>query len=526
MNKVCVLWVSFLLLGQFCIAGENQFLVYFNTKPNAQTDLQQPDLLFSQKSLQRKQTLNIAITEEDCPVYTPFLDSLRNKGAVVRSSSKWLNAAYISFDESQISVIESLSFVKSVTKPLLSSSGSVLKKVQLDEVQEMVDPTLDLMEIRTVQSWGFLGQNIEIAVFDGGFYGYENLNAEMKLGEIYNFVDLEKTAVQGLQEHGTNALSLIAGNKSGYFTGIAPKATFHLFVTEDEKGEHVGEEFNWLVAAEKVDSIGVEVVSSSLGYSNFDVSSFDHVYADYNTQKAIVSFAAHKLYEKGVLVVNSVGNENGSAWKYEVFPADDEHVISAGGIKFDKSIASFSSLGYPETGIIKPDVVCQGQNVPLLDSQGIIKHSNGTSFSCPQIAGFLVLVKQAFPNLSNDEIKTLLYKCADRNANPDLTFGYGIPSVKKFFELADPNYLPNFSSLKISNPVSKGNTRVFVPTDLLNEQAIIYVYSNTGGFVKQLSALLSERITSLDLGLEDQTGLYLVEIRTSKSNTVLKLISY
>jgi len=512
------------LFGQIGFSLDNQFLVYFKDKPSAQTDLAHPELLFSEKSWLRKQNLQITITEEDCPVYKLYLDSLKSKGALIRSSSKWLNAAYISFDETKIESIKNLPFVKSVSEALLLY-GPAFRKAKLENVQEAVDPTLDLMEIRDVQDWGFLGENIEIAFFDGGFYGYENLNSEFKLGESYNFVNLKNNVVQGVEEHGTNALSLVAGNKADNFTGIAPKAKFHLFVTEDVENEHVGEEFNWLVAAEKVDSIGVDVVSSSLGYYSFDVSSFNHTYQDYNTQKAIVSFAAHKLYEKGVLVVNSVGNENGSSWKYEVFPADDEHVISVGGVKLNKEIASFSSLGYPETGIIKPDVVCQGQNVPVLNSLGEIENTNGTSFSCPQIAGFLALVKQAFPSLSNDEIKSRLYQCADRSSTSDYTYGYGIPSLKKFFELTDPTYLPDFSSISISNPVSKGKTTLFLPSDLILENAQIYVYSSTGAFIKQVSTTITDRNMSVDLNLE-QTGLYILEIKTSKSSSVLKLVSY
>jgi len=234
--------------------------------------------------------------------------------------------------------------------------------------------------------------------------------------------------------HGMSCLSTIAANLPGLFVGTAPKSSFYLYRTEDISGEYPIEEQNWVAAAEKADSLGVDVFSVSLGYTTFDNSSFNHDYTDMNGNTTIISKGCDLAAKKGILVVVAAGNEGNGAWKYITAPADADSVLAVGAVNTARQVAGFSSYGPSSDGQIKPDVAAVGQGAVIANQNtGGPVFNNGTSYACPIMAGIVSCLWQAFPEVNNMTIIDEVRKSSDRANMPDDRTGYGVPNAKKAF---------------------------------------------------------------------------------------------
>jgi subtilisin family serine protease len=231
--------------------------------------------------------------------------------------------------------------------------------------------------------------------------------------------------------------SILAANLPGVFVGSAPEADYYLYRTEDVKSEFPVEEQNWIAAAEKADSLGIDIISSSLGYTTFDDPAFNYGYDDMNGKNTIVTRGAALASRKGILVMNSAGNSGTNSWKFIGAPADGEQVLAVGAVNITRQVAPFSSYGPTFDQRIKPDIVSVGWGTALINGSGLPASGNGTSFSNPNIAGLIACLWQAFPEMRNNEIIDAVRKSGDMYANPDSRSGYGLPNMQKAYGILE-----------------------------------------------------------------------------------------
>ncbi len=285
---------------------------------------------------------------------------------------------------------------------------------------------------------GFHGEGITIAVLDAGFQNYKAnpaFDSIRLLGQVLGEADYVTNdgSVNEDHSHGAMCLSTIAANEPGQMIGTAPKAKFWLLRTEDANSEYPVEEQNWVAAAEFADSAGADMISSSLGYSDFDAPSLSLGYAQRNGKTSMISIGANLAVKKGMLVTNSAGNSGGDTddGKYVLCPADADSVLSIGAIDINGNIAYFSSWGPNSAGQLKPNVVSVGYNTVIANIiTGAPSYGSGTSFSNPNLCGLVACLWQAFPEFSSVEIMNAVQRSSSKYNSPDNRFGYGIPNMR------------------------------------------------------------------------------------------------
>jgi hypothetical protein len=428
-----------------------------------------PAAYLSAKSISRITRYNIAIDSTDLPVTPRYLDSIRSvPNVTILNTSKWLNQVAIrTTDPNAIIKINSFPFV-SGTNPLAArllirnpfdisaeklkitpSTGSLQRTGNNNRVTGLnYGNSLGQINIHNGQflhDYGFLGQNMTIAILDAGFNTYltnpgiDSLRINNQIKATWDFVANE-ASVNEDDAHGFYCLSIIGANKPGQMIGTAPKADFYLYRTEDVSSEYPVEEQNWIAGAERADSIGVDVFSTSLGYIDFDNAIFDYSYPMRNGNTAMITRGADLAAKKGILVCNSAGN-NGNGlggfvdYKYVAVPADGDSVLAVGACNVSGAIAAFSAWGPNSNGKIKPNVTSVGVGTSFINTGGTPSNGNGTSFSNPNIAGLITDLWQAFPELSNMEMIGITQESSHIFSAPDGRFGYGIPNMKKAFIL-------------------------------------------------------------------------------------------
>ena len=382
------------------------------------------------KVLKRRARYTIPIDQTDLPVNPAHIDSIRLSGNVtILNISKWLNQVCISTsDATALTKINSLSFVMASAPIAARPQPMIITPVnkQLDPPNETTPNTpataqkpVDLYnygsayaQIHThnaefLHNHGFSGKGMQLALMDAGFFNYKTLptfDSIRKNNQIlgtWDFVANEESVNED-HAHGMTCFSTIAANLPGSFVGTSPKSSFYLFRTEDISSEYPIEEQNWLAAAEKADSLGVDVFSVSLGYNYFDNSVFNYTYSKMDGNTTLISRACDLAAKKGILVVAAAGNDGNTSWKYITTPADADSVLSVGAVNAARQTAVFSSYGPSSDGQIKPDVAAIGQGAVIADqTTGAPTYGNGTSYACPIMAGIVSCLWQAFPEVNN-----------------------------------------------------------------------------------------------------------------------------
>ncbi|RPD45780.1 T9SS C-terminal target domain-containing protein [Hymenobacter sediminis] len=429
-------------------------LIYFKDKAGTPHSTAQPQTFLSARAVQRRQRQNIPVLPRDLPVNPTYVQQVKAvPGAQLWYTSRWFNAAVVACDSATLQQVQALPFVRSArtlnrslpTPPKRVEGGTTPATQAKGTRSQYGIAYTQAQMIGAVQMHdaGFRGEGMQIAVFDAGFPGVDTapafaaLRNEQRLVSTFNFV--EKTpAVYQRNNHGTHCLSTMAANESGVYIGTAPKASYHLFITEDIYSEHPVEEVNWLLAAEQADSAGVDVISSSLGYNTFDSPSRDYTYADLNGRTAISTRAATIAARVGMLVVNSAGNEGNSSWRNITAPADADSILTVGAVDSLLVRASFSSFGPTADGRIKPNLSTMGFQTAIVSPSGNVTRGNGTSYSCPVLAGMAAGFWQANPTLTAQQIISLLQRSGTQAATPDNALGYGIPNFARAYNLANP----------------------------------------------------------------------------------------
>ncbi len=426
-----------------------KYRIVFTDKNNSPFHITAPLAYLSQKAIDRRTAQGILIHEKDIPVNQAYIDSVHACGARLIHVSKWFNAVTVEVQhDSILEKIARLTFVRKNTQLLTTSRSSDETYrggiMEADENHAFnYGPSLwqtAMLNGHILHESGFTGRNIVIAVIDAGFLNADTLLAFEHLwenGQILGYRDYVDPGNDVFREssHGMAVLSLIGGSLPGQLTGTAPDASFWLLRAEDVSTEYIIEEDNWIAAAEFADSAGADIISTSLGYNNFDDPSQDHSYADMDGNSTRISQAADIAAAKGILVVVSAGNEGMKPWHYISAPADADSVISVGAVDFSKTITNFSSRGPTSDQDVKPEVAAMGADNYVAGSYGGVTTGNGTSFAAPIIAGLSACLLQANPGISAMDLRNAIIRSADQYSNPDDSYGYGIPD----FNLAHMN---------------------------------------------------------------------------------------
>lgn len=284
---------------------------------------------------------------------------------------------------------------------------------------------------------GYKGEGKVIAVFDGGFMNVDKIPAlhRLRLEGVADFVVPHSPNVFQETDHGTMVLSTMAVNEPYYYIGVSPEASYVLVRTEDEYTESPMEEDYWAAGAEYADSLGVDVINSSLGYHAFDDEDLNYTYADQDGHQSLISHTASLLAGKGIVLVNSAGNEGMGSWKKVNFPADADDIITVGSITQHGKNAPFSSVGPTADGRVKPDVMAWGSPVSVFSGRGLVINDVGTSFSSPLVAGLVACLWQALPDKTAKEIIDLVRRSSNQYQRPDNIYGYGVPNFWKAYQM-------------------------------------------------------------------------------------------
>jgi len=492
MNKflVCI----FLLVNSIGSKAQlNRYLVTFKNKNNSAYSLSNPIEFLSQRAIDRRLRYNINIDSTDLPINNNYVEAVRTSGAVsILNQSKWMNQISIeSRDASALTAIANFPFVENIRGIASRSSMNALSKFADDTTTSLpLNNTISKTHQENVYQYGasnaqikihqgdflhnhgFNGLGMQIAIIDAGFYHYnslptfDSLNRNGQILGTWDFVSNNQSVSED-DSHGMHCLSAIGANLPGVFMGTAPKSSFYLFRTEDVLTEYPIEEHNFCVAAEKADSLGVDVCSVSLGYNTFSDPQFDYTYANMNGSTTISAKATNIAARKGLLMVMAAGNEGNSSWHYVITPADADSCMAVGAVDSLGVVANFSSYGPNSNGQIKPDVAAIGRNAIVANNNtGLPNFGSGTSYACPNMAGISTCLWQAFPEASNMKIRSVLKQSATNFNTPNDRTGFGIPDAKKAFVSLQKTYATYnarfFQCTSIINLSIKTDTSMYI----------------------------------------------------------------
>lgn len=481
MKRTTLLLVAFICCFQF--ARAQRYVVRFKDKSSPTFSLSNPSSYLSLRAIERRQRFSIPIDSTDLPVNPRYLDSLRSvPGVTILNVSKWLNQVSIqASDPNALNKINTFPFVFTTARiasriktPANNQSkfGENGMGVPVPSQKNNLRTTADFFsygsssgQIRMhngefLHNIGLRGQGVVIGMLDAGFQNYTALpsfDSARINGQVlgtWDFVAGNATVTDD-DSHGMKCFSTIAANIPGSFVGSAPKASFYLFRTEDVFSEYPIEEHNWVCGAERIDSVGGDLISSSLGYTQFDDGSMNHTYADLNGNTTMAAIGADLAAKKGLLVVNSIGNEGNRPWHYLMTPADADSILAVGAVNNAGQVAAFSSFGASADGQIKPDIASVGVGTTVQNTNGSITTGSGTSFACPNIAGLISCLLQGFPEVSNMDIIKAVRQTSNNIATPDDRTGYGIPDMKKAVLSLVKNFA--FSNAMVSNCITSIN---------------------------------------------------------------------
>ena len=432
-------------LGTFAQFTPEDTLKYrISLKDKAATDysLQKPEMYLSKKSIERRKRQGLEIDSTDLPVCKKYVDAIRKKGVHVLVTGKWDNFVTVSCNDSMlIAEIAGLPFVRStervwrgVAKRASERDSLINKPLRTDSLYGPAITQIKMSHADRLHEAGFKGQGMTIAVIDAGFHNVDKIEAMKNINILgtRDFVNPEAD-IYAESSHGMSVLSCMAMNQPNVMIGTAPEASYWLLRSEDEYSENLVEQDYWAAAIEFADSVGVDLVNTSLGYYSFDDPTKNYRYRDLNGHYALMSREAAKAADKGIVVVCSAGNSGSGSWKKITPPGDAENVITVGAVNKYGVLAPFSSVGNTADGRVKPDVVAVGLGSDVMGTDGNLRHANGTSFSSPIMCGMVACLWQACPKLTAKEIIELVRRSGDRAGFPDNIYGYGIPDLWKAY---------------------------------------------------------------------------------------------
>lgn len=558
MKRVYLL--SFLLLFFITnvFAQFTKYVIRFKDKAGTPFTIDNPSAYLSAKAIARRTKQNIAIDETDLPITPRYIDSVRLSGSVsILNESKWLNQICIQ-------TTDSLALIKINNLPFVIASQPVMQPVSVqgtrnNKFDEEINTITSSQGTSNVQDFynygnsysqihihegeylhdkGFHGEGMSVAILDAGFYHYlslpafDSVRSNSQVKETYDYVANE-VSVNEDHFHGMMCFSIMAGNIPGQLVGSSPKANYYLYRTEDVYSESPVEEQNWAAAAERADSIGIDVISTSLGYSQFDNPVFNHTYADMNGHTTISARAAGFAAKKGMIVVVAAGNAGNSTWHFITTPADADSIVAVGAVNTSGIIAGFSSYGPSSDGRVKPEVASVGVGTAISSTTGPIVTGNGTSFATPNMAGLITCLWQAFPEFTNMEIIQAVEKSSSIFNSPNDRIGYGIPNFRIAYEdlnhqreLKNINTILGNNWLKVfPNPFKDNFSVAIKPPHTAN--GIFRLYDAWGRlyFTRQISLQAQQDQLIQFNNLQPlQRGIYTLKFNDGQSKESIKLV--
>lgn len=546
MKKILLLILLSLLSCPGVVSAQTvarKYLVLLSDKSASPYSLGRPEQFLSPRAIQRRQKQGIPILERDLPVNPAYLSAIRQTGAVVWFSSRWLNAVLIQADDATYARVRALPFVKGVEmdralanarqSAVQQNSQRLVNKLTTEQLAEDIPASYgnsrnQLLQIGVdkMHQQGFRGEGMLVGILDAGFSNadrvpyLQHLFRDNRIIGTYDFVRKE-TSVYEDNSHGLNVLSIMGAYAEGQLVGPAYKASFLLLRTEDAGSETPVEEANWLFGAEFADSAGVDVINSSLGYTEFDDSAFDHTYNDLDGKTTLVTRAARWAAESGMLVVVSAGNEGNGRWRYISAPADAPNVLSVGAVNGQGQKASFSSVGPTTDGRIKPDVVAQGLGTVLGTPGGVIATGNGTSFSAPLVAALATGFWQANPRLTAQQVIESLRRSGDRVGSPDNEYGYGVPDFGRAQAFAQDS----LSLLVYPNPFTDSDRLTVQWNEVPANQSMEATLTNVAGQIIWRQRFPTDRVASMSLQpLNLAAGMYFLVLTTDTARRTVKIL--
>jgi len=491
-----LLLFCFLAGYSFVTAQSELVFVYFKDKPNKAAFYANPLSELTQKSLNRRTALGIALNDQDAPIEQSYIQNLQNLGFTVTDYSKWLNGVAVIANQAQVNTIKAQVFVQSV-ESFAKNSSLVLKTKNVNKWESFEKENknlttfnygsgsdqIDQINLRPLHLAGFTGTGVTIAVIDTGFptvntgSAFSRLWTNNRVKGGYDFVSKSTDIYNSsLNNHGTVVLGAIGGYIENTFVGSAPDADFYLYRSEDATVEIPQEEMYWIEAAEEADRKGVDIITTSLGYSIFDDAKYNYTYANMNGTTSFIARGSEIAVNKGIFVLIAAGNSGEQAWHYITTPADNAKVFSIGSVDSAGTSSLFSSYGPNSSGVIKPDGATRGTAAATVDNNALITVS-GTSISTPIAAGGIACLIQAFPTMNRDLMRTQLRQTASLFPNHTDQMGYGILNFGNLY-----NAVLNTSELVKKNELSIFPNPVKSILNIATERNVLFteIYDHLG----------------------------------------------
>ncbi len=419
--------------------------------------LAHPGRWLSHKSIERRRRQGLSLDSTDLPVSERYLRTMermadgmawksrnqKTEWALV-GTSRWNNTVLVrSNDSTLLSRLGQLDFVSRAER-VWTSPDSIDRSIRKVRVHEEWNPwdsirgeyygnakeQIEMLSGQRLHNVGCRGRGMTIAVLDGGFQSCDQIPAirRANIAGAKDFVYPNSPFFYRETDHGTKVLSTMAANEPNVLVGTAPEARYWLLRCEDQQTEQPVEEDYWAMAAEYADSAGVDIINSSLGYSDYDGYPGYYNQRDLDGRTALISRTASMLARKGIVLVNSAGNLGMGPWKKITFPADADDILTVGALDTGGHNAPFCGVGPTQDGRVKPDVMALGSPASLLSGRGTIVRDMGTSFSTPIVAGLVACLWQAMPEKTAIDIIRLVRQTSSHYQEPDNIYGYGTPN--------------------------------------------------------------------------------------------------
>ena len=455
-KKRLTMWLGLALAGLTATAQQPQdtlkYRISLTDKAATTYSIDKPEEFLSAKSIARRQRQGLPIDSTDLPVCKKYVDELRQTGAHIVLTGKWENFVTVSLSDPQVLArIEKLPFVGKVEevwvmphkKPTEAKRDTLKEHITLcgaDSLYGKATAQIQMSHGDRLHQAGFKGEGMTIGVIDAGYHNADRISSMQNIRVLgtKDFVAPDGD-IYAEHSHGMMVLSCMAMNKPRYMVGTAPEASYWLLRSEDGASEQPVEEDYWAAAVEYADSVGVDLINTSLGYFVYDDKSKSYKYCQLDGRTSLMTRQAARAADKGIVLVCAAGNEGDGTWKKITPPADADNVLTVGAIDKNGTLALFSSLGNTADGRIKPDVVAVGHQSTVMNTDGNLHHANGTSFASPTMCGMVACLWQALPHLTAKQIIELVRRSGDRADCPDNVYGYGVPNLWKAYQEAKGN---------------------------------------------------------------------------------------